>query len=213
MSPLIKKLTYILLLSLFVIPCVACAQNITDSAGNKIDIVAATAKKDSAQKSISPRKAAIRSAIIPGWGQVSVRKDLDASFFRKYYSIPLIYTAIGISAGVFAYNLTWYRRTRFAYKVVYTQDTNNYPNVYRKLRGYVETNNATSLKYARDQYRRDLDYSVLFFIAAWGLNVVHASVEAHLKSFDVSDDLSFHIKGGYSELGNTSGISLVMRFK
>jgi hypothetical protein len=211
MSPLIKKLTYILLLSVFAIP--AGAQTITDSAGNKIDVVAATAKKDSASNTISPRKAAIRSAIIPGWGQVSVRKDLDASFFRKYYSIPLIYTAIGVSAGVFAYNLTWYRRTRFAYKVLVTQDTNNYPNVYRKLRGYVETNNASSLKYARDQFRRDLDYSVLFFIAAWGLNVVHASVEAHLKSFDVSDDLSFHFKGGYSEMANTSGISLVMRFK
>jgi hypothetical protein len=211
MSPLIKKFTYLLFLLLFAYS--AGAQTITDSAGNKIDVVAATAEKDTVDSSVSPRKAAIRSAIIPGWGQVSVRRDLDASFFRKYYSIPLIYTAIGVSAGVFAYNLTWYRRTRFAYKVLVTQDTNNYPNVYRKLRGYVETNNSSSLKYARDQYRRDLDYSVLFFIAAWGLNVVHASVEAHLKSFDVSDDLSFHFKGGYSEMANTSGISLVMRFK
>jgi hypothetical protein len=213
MSPLIKKLTYILLLFFFVLPRIAGAQNIIDSAGNKIDVTAATAKKDSLHQSISPRKAAIRSAIIPGWGQVSVRKDLDASFFRKYYSIPLIYTAIGVTAGVFAYNLTWYRRTRYAYKVLYTQDTNNYNNVYRKLRGYIQTNNSSSLKYARDQYRRDLDYSVLFFLAAWGLNVMHASVEAHLKSFDVSDDLSFHLKGGFSEMANTSGISLVVRFK
>jgi hypothetical protein len=213
MSPLIKKLTYILLLFFFVLPCIAGAQNILDSAGNKIDLTTATAKKDSLHQSISPRKAAIRSAIIPGWGQVSVRKDLDASFFRKYYSIPLIYTAIGVTAGVFAYNLTWYRRTRYAYKVLYTQDTNNYNNVYRKLRGYIQTNNSSSLKYARDQYRRDLDYSVLFFLAAWGLNVMHASVEAHLKSFDVSDDLSFHLKGGFSEMANTSGISLVVRFK
>lgn len=208
-----NKLTYILLVSLFVSPFAARAQNITDSAGNKIDIAAATAKKDSLSHSISPRKAAIRSAIIPGWGQVSVRKDLNVSFFRKYYSIPLIYTAIGVTAGVFAYNLTWYRRTRFAYKVLVTGDIANYDHVYHKLKGYIQTNNATSLKYARDQFRRDLDYSVLFFVAAWGLNVVHASVEAHLKSFDVNDDLSFHLKGGYSEMANTSGISLVVRFK
>jgi hypothetical protein len=190
------------------------AQIITDSAGRKIDINAAADQRlDSVMRSVSPRKAAIRSAIIPGWGQIYVRKDLPVSFFRKYYSIPLIYTAIGISAGVFVYNLTWYRRTRYAYTVLATQDTINYKNVYRKLQGYITTNNPSSLKFARDSYRKDLDYSGLFFIAAWGLNVVHASVEAHLKGFDVSPDLTMHVKGGYSELANTSGVSFVIHIK
>jgi hypothetical protein len=212
MSPLIKKITY--LLFFFFIASGLYGQTITDSAGRKIDISAATDNKlDSVMHSVSPRKAAIRSAILPGWGQVYVRKDLNASFFRKYYSIPLIYTAIGVTAGIFAYNLTWYRRTRYAYTVLVMQDTGNYKNVYYKLRGYLQTDNSSSLKYARDSYRRDLDYSALFFIAAWGLNVVHASVEAHLKGFDVSPDLSFHLKGGYSELANTSGVSLVMHIK
>jgi hypothetical protein len=42
------------------------------------------------------------------------------------------------------------------------------------------------------------------------LNVVDAAVDAHLKTFDVSDDLSLQIKPGYSQLAGTSGISLVL---
>jgi hypothetical protein len=45
----------------------------------------------------------------------------------------------------------------------------------------------------------------------WGLNVVDATVDAHLKSFDVSPDLTLKIKPGYSSLAQTSGLSLVLQ--
>ncbi|MDB5197790.1 MAG: hypothetical protein JWP88_2161, partial [Flaviaesturariibacter sp.] len=121
------------------------SQTISDSTNRKINLDSAVAHKKDTSKSISPRRAAIRSAIIPGWGQVSVRKDLDASFFRKYYSIPIIYGAIGTTVGMFAYNLTWYRRTRYAYKVLFSKDTLNYPKIHKKLQYYVATDNASSL--------------------------------------------------------------------
>jgi hypothetical protein len=38
-------------------------------------------------------------------------------------------------------------------------------------------------------------------------------VFAHLKDFDVSDDLSFKLKPGYSPFANTSGLSLVLAVK
>jgi hypothetical protein len=50
----------------------------------------------------------------------------------------------------------------------------------------------------------------LAFILLWGLNVIDATVDAHLKTFDVSPDLSFKIKAGYSEIGETHGLSLVL---
>jgi hypothetical protein len=52
---------------------------------------------------------------------------------------------------------------------------------------------------------------VLFFIALWGLNVVDATVDAHLKSFDVSPDLSLNIKPGYSELAQTHGLTIALK--
>ena len=66
------------------------------------------------------------------------------------------------------------------------------------------------IKNFRNEVRQNVDYTVLFFILFWGLNVVDATVDAHLKTFDVSDDLSLQIRPGYSQLANTSGISIVL---
>jgi len=68
----------------------------------------------------------------------------------------------------------------------------------------------SSIRNNRDTYREYIDYSVLFFILFWGLNVVDASVDAHLKSFDVSPDLSLQFKPGHSRMANTTGLSLVL---
>lgn len=40
--------------------------------------------------------------------------------------------------------------------------------------------------------------------------MVDATVDAHLKAFNVDDDLSLQIKPGYSEMANTAGISIVL---
>ena len=66
-----------------------------------------------------------------------------------------------------------------------------------------------SLRFNRDQFRRNIDYTVLVFVALWGLNVMDATVDAHLKSFNVSPDLSLKIKPGHSEMANTNGLSFV----
>jgi hypothetical protein len=44
----------------------------------------------------------------------------------------------------------------------------------------------------------------------WGLNVVDAAVDAHLKAFDVSPDLSLQVKPGRSRMAGTNGLSLVL---
>jgi hypothetical protein len=46
----------------------------------------------------------------------------------------------------------------------------------------------------RDTFRKNQDYSVLFFLLFYGLNIVDATVDAHLKGFNVNDDLSFKVK-------------------
>ena len=52
---------------------------------------------------------------------------------------------------------------------------------------------------------------MLVFLILWGLNVVDAAVDAHLKAFDVSPDLSLYIKPGHSEMAGTNGLSLIMK--
>jgi Family of unknown function (DUF5683) len=165
----------------------------------------AAEKKDSVvkKKPHSPRKATIRSAILPGWGQI---------YNRKYWKLPFVYGALGTTAGIFSYNVKWYNRTRYAYKIAYQIQQGlgdaGKDEVFNELVPLLTQ--PESLKRYRNEFRQNVDYSVLFFILAWGLNVVDATVDGHLKDFDVGEDLSLRINPGYSPMANTTGLSLVL---
>ncbi|MFT4094475.1 MAG: DUF5683 domain-containing protein [Niabella sp.] len=157
-----------------------------------------------------PRVAAIRSAILPGWGQI---------YNKKAWKAPIVWAALGTTGTYFVNNLVWYKRTRFAYKVAYniqsSGDSTGYTSVNSYLQRVFFINNfsPSGLKEARDYYRRYVDYSAVYFVLAWALNVVDATVDAHLSGFDISPDLAFKIQPGYSEMARTSGISFVLQFK
>ena len=160
------------------------------------------ADKDSLNNVHSPRKAAIRSALIPGWGQV---------YNKKYWKVPIVYGALGTTGVVFVYNLKTYKELRMAYRGKYNARVFKDSTDFFKMESRYIPISEESLRFNRNEFRRNIDYTVLVFIALWGLNVVDATVDAHLKSFDVSPDLSLKIKPGHSELANTSGLSLVLK--
>ncbi|MBZ5856703.1 DUF5683 domain-containing protein [Flavihumibacter profundi] len=161
------------------------------------------AAADSAKK-FDPRRATIRSALIPGWGQ---------AYNKKYWKIPVVYAALGITGYIFLDNVKTYNEVDYAYKVSVGKDTANYDNVADYLKPFVP-DEVTSLDNYRKEFRRNIDYSVLVFLLFWGLNVIDATVDAHLHDFDVSPNLSMKIKPmlpttsgpGY---GNGAGLSLV----
>jgi hypothetical protein len=65
---------------------------------------------DSVLNTHSPRKAAIRSALLPGWGQI---------YNKRYWKLPIVYGALGTTAYVFVYNLRTYKELKFAYSARY----------------------------------------------------------------------------------------------
>ena len=160
----------------------------------------ALAKKDSLiEKKHNPRKATLRSAVIPGWGQ---------AYNREYWKIPIVYGALAVPASLFAYNNKWYQRTKKAYAIL-LDSTQDQSQIDPKLQGL----SAESLQYYRNNFRKDRDYSVLFFVLVWGLNVVDATVFAHLKDFDVSDDLSMHIQPDYNFDTKSPALSFAFNVK
>ena len=202
-----KKRNYFDIIFLFtclaILPCISLAQQkevlkSVDSVNTVTTITdtSADGKKKTKVRVYNPGKAAMRSAIIPGWGQV---------YNKKYWKVPIIYAALGITAGVFFYNLNTYQDTREAYTIRYTMDTANY----YKIPDYLQPISTESLRYYRDSYRQAMDYSILLFLLFWGLNVVDAAVDAHLKSFDVSPDLSMQFKPYLNPAAGTTGMSLV----
>jgi len=171
---------------------------ITDTVGREVMKIDTNAKKK-----FIPRQATIRSAILPGWGQV---------YNKKYWKLPLVYAAVGIPVYAFIYNRGWYVKTRDAAKMLAIADTANWQNrVDPRLHVFFPGQDALgSLLNYRNEYRRDMDYSILFVLLAWGLNVVDATVDAHLKGFDISEDLSLKIKPTILTGTSAVGISLVL---
>jgi hypothetical protein len=150
------------------------------------------------KKKHNPKIATFRSAILPGWGQ---------AYNKKYWKIPIIYGALGTTAGVFFYNLKTYKLLRKA--VIYRGDTSTYNLVDPQFRNL----STESIRTYRNAFRQNIDYSVLFFLLFWGLNVVDATVDAHLQAFDVSPDISMKIRPGLNSNNNGPGISFVFFFK
>lgn len=153
----------------------------------------------------SPRKAAIRSAIIPGWGQI---------YNKKYWKAPIVWGALGVTGYIFVDNLHTYQDLKFAYAAKY-KTTLNPPDSsdYDQIKDQYKPIGLESLKAGRDQFRQYVDYAAVFFILFWALNVVDATVDAHLKAFDISPDLSLKVKPMYNPLVKAGGVSFVFNFK
>ena len=170
--------------------------------------------KDSLKKSASDTakkkerkpqaKAAIRSAIIPGWGQ---------AYNKRYWKIPIVYGALAIPVYTFTYNKTWYDKTREAYKIKLYNDTATVPLPEDTIDPRLQPLSSGSMKIYRDEFRQNMDFSVLAFLVLWGLQVADAAVDAHLKGFNVSDDLSMKVKPWVAPGGRSNGVSLVFNWR
>lgn len=166
-------------------------------------IVKKTEPDTATKKVYSPKVAATRSAIIPGWGQI---------YNKKYWKVPIIYAGLGVTGYIFFDNIKTYKEYKFAYTArIEAQEPTKDSTKYNQLDEIYKTLSPNTIRAARDEFRRYVDYSALIFILLWGLNVVDAAVDAHLKGFDVSPDLSLHLKPGYSDMARTNGVSLVLK--
>jgi len=149
----------------------------------------------------SPKKATIRSAIIPGWGQV---------YNKKYWKVPVIYAAFGTCTYFAIENRRQYIRYRDAYRAETDGDSTtisefaNLPITTEGIRDW------------RDQYKQWMELSIILGGITYVLNIVDASVDAHLFAFDVSDDLSLrwqpHIRRDWRTQSTFTGVSLKLTF-
>jgi hypothetical protein len=203
----------------FVMPVLVVAQRkdslavkdslvVKDSTGaitplTKIKADTSAAKKDSAHKRVfSPRKAAIYSAILPGAGQF---------YNKKYWKMPIAWVAVGIPIYQFIDNKKWYDRAKYALLLIAnnTTDLDSLGKVHPNLQYFVQNKAQTTVLNFRNDVRKNMDYSILFTLLMWGLNVLDATVDAHLKGFNVSDDLTLYLKPALLP-GNAAGFSLVL---
>lgn len=150
-----------------------------------------------------PSRATKRSALIPGWGQ---------AYNKQYWKIPIVYAILAIPASTYVYNNDMYTKTKFAYEARFKElkgDISAVPLIDPTLKNL----SLGSLQSYRNIFRKDKDYSIMWFILAWGVNIVDATVSGHLKEFDISNNLSLRIEPYAQPMLRQSGLSLQVHFK
>lgn len=151
-----------------------------------------------------PKVAFFRSLIIPGWGQATNKQ-------YWYFKIPVIYG--GAIVGIYAikYNNQQYNDYRGLLQQInmYTYTYNDYKNGHsifltkEKITEVYYTNSkgetygpytASQLEPATNSARRNREYSAILFALGWMLQAMEANVAAHLRSFDVNDNITINFK-------------------
>ena len=176
------------------------------SSSDTLKITKQVAASDTAKKKRGEAgKAALRSAIIPGWGQ---------AYNKKYWKMPLVYGALTIPVLTYRYNKEWYDKTREAYQIRYHNDTVTVtpPLPTDGIDPRLQPLSTESIRLYRNSFRQGMDFSILAFIAIWGIQIVDAAVDGHLKSFNINDDLSLKIRP-YISPGKSNGVSMVFMLR
>ncbi len=143
-----------------------------------------------------PAKAAFFSAILPGAGQV---------YNRSFWKLPIIYGTGAVLGYILIDNNNKYQDFRQALIIRNSGGQDKYVN--DPTFGKQRPNGTSNLRLQRDGYRRNRDLTILLSAAAWGLNVAEAYVHAHMKDFDVGENLSLRLQPALQSIPTTAGIS------
>lgn len=127
------------------------------------------------------KKAARRSAILPGWGQL-----FNGGW--GYVKAPIVWAGFGGLGYSFVFAQNNYQETL---KEVQFRLANQGLNQNPKYPMTVPTD---WLINAKDFYRRNRDLTILITVGWYALNVIDAYIDAKFKRYDMSDDLTFNIR-------------------
>lgn len=154
------------------------------------------------KKEPGPRNASILSAVIPGAGQI---------YNHKYWKAPIVWAGMGGVGYLFLKNQNDYTFYRDNLRKLVAGDSTALTNTGLSTQDQIQTQKLV--------YRKRRDLCGFGLLAIYAINIIDANVDAHLKTFDVSDDLSLQIKAkpiiynGFGGLGCTAGLSLKLNFK
>lgn len=132
---------------------------------------------EGAYKPLAPSKAAFYAAILPGLGQI---------YNKKYWKAPIVWGALAIPTYFYLQNNNSYKRYRVAYKLRKTGFRDEFTDEFGVSIVSLET-----LERAQEQLRQNRDLSLLSGVIIYVLQIVEASVNAHLLQFNTDDNLSF----------------------
>lgn len=128
-----------------------------------------------------PKSVMYKSLMIPGWGQI---------VNKQAWKVPIVYALLGGLAGYSIFLTKRYHDYRAAYYNLNPQIEEDDMR-FGPTPDYISPDASLSfLRETRNYYHNRRDFIYITIALAYGLNAIDAYVFAHLRSFDVSDDLS-----------------------
>ena len=155
----------------------------------------------------SPKKAGWLSTALPGLGQI---------YNKKYWKLPIIYGGFaGLGTGIYLN-----AREFIILRDEYRNRLNGKTELLKEdlLRDY---SNIENLKATKLLYQRNMELFIIVTAVFYLANIIDAIVDAHLMSFDVSDNLSMNILPSigfntqltaFSKPISTVNITLILNF-
>ena len=145
---------------------------------------------------LSPAKAALYSAVIPGLGQ---------AYNGKYWKIPLVY------GGLFFYGYLIY------------ENNIQYQYFRRNLIAEIDSNpetinitgrEAENLRANRDRFRRFRDLDMILLSVTYFLQIIDAHIDAHLLYFRINPDFTVFVDPAIMPTNHLlpTGISIKLKF-
>lgn len=143
------------------------------------------------------------STILPGAGQI---------YNKSYWKAPIVMGCFATTIMMIDWNNRGYQRFKLAYDLKMAGKTESIePNL--------RQTSANQLLNYRKSYRRNRDLCIILTGAAYLINIVDAHVDAHMKNYDVSEDIGgVSIQPVVSQItttkgGNGNAVGLSMNFK
>lgn len=133
-------------------------------------------------KLTSVKKATTLSTIFPGAGQI---------YNKSYWKAPIVIGGIATFAYVIDWNNRGYKRYSDALDILTDGNNDTHTEFYRNG---VEPYDAKQYRNLKRDFRRNRDLAIILAAGFYVLNIIDAHVDAHLKDYDVSDDLSFNLQ-------------------
>lgn len=122
----------------------------------------------------SPIKASLYSAVLPGLGQI---------YNEKVWKAPLVWGLLGTGVGFSIYFNQDYKKFKGYYVARLEGRLDDIPTGYNQL-------SAEQLGTIQDEKRRYRDYAMALTALVYILNIVDASVDAHLFGINKDPDLA-----------------------
>lgn len=160
-------------------------------------------------KTHSPKKATLYSAVIPGLGQ---------AYNKKYWKLPIIY---GLG-GLLVYNISSSNSSYKIYLDALNQrqelDATNLANGTQIADSdeFVNIYSDTQLQTRKGFYKKKRDMNIVYALLLYTANILDAAVDAHLMDFEVGEQYIMSLEPTFlptASLSNSIGLSLSLKFQ